>query len=173
LDRFIIFLIQFLHIYYGLADADGRVRNSAAQTLLQIIPRLVWPSPLDRSAPYKAILDYVRVGFDVYTNQEGTYFPLQYLMASIFFLFPFPFSFFSHHISPFLTFRSGLCCTDKLQKDINASVSQVVHQLIDLLRDGHPEDRVRGCYHALYLISQTYSFPPNTPRLGIYIIYLT
>lgn len=58
---------------------------------------------------------------------------------------------------------------DKSQKDINASVSQVVHQLIDLLRDGHPEDRVRGCYHALFLISETYSFPPNTPQLGNFI----
>jgi hypothetical protein len=57
--------------------------------------------------------------------------------------------------------------TDKVQKDLQASVSQVVHQLIDLLRDGHPEDRMRGCYHALFLISDAYSFPKNAPPLGI------
>lgn len=56
---------------------------------------------------------------------------------------------------------------DKLEKDANASVSQVVHQLVDLLRDGHPEDRVRGCYHALFLISEKYSFPSNAPKLGM------
>jgi hypothetical protein len=65
-----------------------------------------------------------------------------------------PFSFFSP--------------SEKVEKDVNASVSQVVHQLIDLLRDGHPEDRVRGCYHALFLISEKYSFPANTPRLGMF-----
>lgn len=58
---------------------------------------------------------------------------------------------------------------EKAQKEISASVSQVVYQLIDLLRDGHPEDRLRGCYHALYLISETYSFPANAPQLGKYI----
>ncbi len=63
--------------------------------------------------------------------------------------------------------------SDKLHKDVNASVSQVVHQLIDLLRDGHPENRVRGCYHALFLISEVYSFPPNTPKLGIVHISIT
>jgi hypothetical protein len=58
------------------------VRHSAANTLLRIIPHLVWPSPLDRSAPYKAILDYVREGFDVtnQVNQEGIH-----LLKALFF----------------------------------------------------------------------------------------
>lgn len=55
---------------------------------------------------------------------------------------------------------------ERIQKELSVSVSQVVYQLIDLLRDGHPEDRVRGCYHALFLISETYSFPANAPPLG-------
>ena len=85
------------------------------------------------------------MGFDVSANQDGI-------------------SLFS---SPFMSNFNVFVVVDKLQRDINASVSQVVHQLINLLRDGHPEDRVRGCYHALFLISEKYSFPANIPQLGM------
>jgi hypothetical protein len=47
----------------------------------------------------------------------------------------------------------------KEDSSLFSSVAQVVHQLVHTLVEIHPEDRVRGCYHALLLITQEYSFP--------------
>ncbi|EGC29883.1 hypothetical protein DICPUDRAFT_95859 [Dictyostelium purpureum] len=106
-----------------LSDNDFRVRNSAGQALVSIIPRLVFTAPLERHS-MKGISSNVRESFDV-PDYENTVLK---------------------------------------KRKIFANLSHVIGFLVNQLSNPHPDDKIRGCYHALNLICQTYSFPPDTPQ---------
>ncbi|EFA83096.1 Huntingtin family protein [Heterostelium album PN500] len=105
-----------------LGDNDFRVRNSAGNALVNIIPKLVFTAPLERRS-MKGIASKVRETFDApgYEN----------------------------------------IITKKTK--ILANLSHVISLICSKLSNPHPEDMIRGCYHALKLICQQYSFPLFTP----------
>ncbi|KAF2077646.1 hypothetical protein CYY_001033 [Polysphondylium violaceum] len=106
-----------------LSDNDFRVRNSAGQALVNIVPRLVFTAPLERHS-FKGIASKVRDTFDV----------------------------------------TGFENSVLRKKKIFANLSHVVGLLVNQLSNPHPDDKIRGCYHALNLLCKTFSFPPDTPQ---------
>ncbi|EGG16421.1 Huntingtin family protein [Cavenderia fasciculata] len=106
-----------------LGDNDYRVRNSAGNSLVNIIPNLVFTAPLERHS-MKALASNIRKSFDVLNNDH------------------------------FVTNKNK----------IQSNLSHVIGLIINQLSNPHPEDMIRGCYHALKLIASIYSFPVGTTK---------
>ncbi|KYQ92058.1 hd [Tieghemostelium lacteum] len=106
-----------------LSDNDHRVRNSAGEALVNIIPRLVFATPLERHS-VKGLANRVYQSFDV----------------------------------------QGQDSVILRKKRVFANLSHCVGMLVNQLSNPHPDDKIRGCYHALNLLVKVYSFPIDTPE---------